>query len=369
MTDTALTPTPTPGILDLPPYRGFQKPKRSGRIIRLMANEGALGPSPKAVAAFKAEAGEIYRYPQQGSGELLAALAQHHRLEPEKMIVGNGSDELIELLTNCFLGPGDEAIHTQFGFVMFKQSTRAAGATPVSAPDVNFTVSVDAILDRLTPKTKIVFLANPNNPTGSYIPHQEVERLHRKLPGNVILVLDAAYAEYVNRNDYSPGAGLVEQSRNVIMLRTFSKLFALAGLRIGWGYGAPAIIDALNRVHGPFNVNIAAQAAGIAALADTGFQEQARRHNEAWMPKVQEGLKRLGLLPLPSVANFVLVKVPEAAGKTAPQVIEHLAKEGIFVREMATYGLPDHFRFSLGTAEENEILLAELKRLLGTRHG
>src|SRR5260221_13284448 len=159
MTASAMKPTPTPGILDLPPYRGFQKPKREGRIIRLMANEGALGPSPKAVAAFKSAAGEIHRYPQQGSGELLAAIAEHHRLDPEKMIGGNGSDELIELLTNCFTGPGDEVIHTEFGFVMIKQSTRATGATPVSAPDVNFTVSVDAILERVTPRTKMVFLA------------------------------------------------------------------------------------------------------------------------------------------------------------------------------------------------------------------
>jgi histidinol-phosphate aminotransferase len=251
---------------------------------------------------------------------------------------------------------------------MFKQSTRAAGATPVAAPDVNFTVSVDAILERVTPRTKLVFLANPNNPTGSYIAHDEVERLHRKLPGHIVLVLDAAYAEYVNRNDYAPGVSLVDASQNVIMLRTFSKLFALAGLRIGWGYGAPPIVDALNRVHGPFNVNIAAQAAGVAALADLDFQKAARAHNEAWMPKVQAGLQRLGLEPLPSVANFILVKVPAKTGKTAPAAIEHLASEGVFVREMATYGLPDHFRFSLGTAEENEILLAELGRFLGKKH-
>ncbi len=368
MTQTASKPTPTPGILDLPPYRGFQKPKREGRIIRLMANEGALGPSPKAVAAFKAASGEIHRYPQQGSGELLQALAEHHRLDPERLIVGNGSDELIEMLSNCFLGPGDEAIHTQYGFVMFKQSTRAAGAAPVSAPDVNFTVSIDAILERVGPKTKLVFLANTNNPTGSYVGHQEVERLHQKLPGHVVLVLDAAYAEYVNRNDYTPGAGLVERSDNVIMLRTFSKLFALAGLRVGWGYGSPPIIDALNRVHGPFNVNIAAQAAAMAALADTAFQAAAKAHNEAWMPKVQQGLQALGLEPLSSVANFVLVRVPAKAGNSAEAIIGHLAKAGIFVREMASYGLPDHFRFSLGTAEEMEMLLAELGRFLGAKH-
>lgn len=334
-----------------------------------MANEGALGPSPKAVAAFKAASGEIHRYPERGSGELVQALARHHRLEPERLIVGNGSDELIELLANCYAGPGDEAIHTQYGFVMFKQSTRAAGATPISAPDVNFTVSIDAILERVSPRTKLVFLANPNNPTGTYLPHDEVERLHRKLPEHVVLVLDAAYAEYVNRNDYSAGSGLVERSQNVIMLRTFSKLFALAGLRLGWGYGSPAILDALNRVHGPFNVNLAAQAAGMAALADAAFQEAARNHNAAWMPTIQESLRKLGLEPVPSVANFVLVRVPAKTGKTAEAAIEHLAKAGIFVREMATYGLAEHFRFSIGTAEEMEALLAELGQFLGRTHG
>ena len=357
-------PVPQPGILELTPYKAFSKPKRPGRLIRLMANEGALGPSPKAIEAYKAAAGEIHRYPESGSGGLVFALAKHYGLKAEQLVIGNGSDELIELLCHCFAGPGDEVIHTQYGFVMYPTCARAAGATPVSVPDDCYTASVDAILARLTPKTKIVFLANPNNPTGTYLARSEVERLWSALPKHVILVLDAAYAEYVERNDYSDGADLVERSKNVIMLRTFSKLFGLAGLRLGWGYGASAIVDILNRVHGVFNVNAAAQAAGVAALEDVPFQDRSKTHNRLWMPKVQEKLRALGLEPQPTVANFILVKVPAKLGKTPEQILAFCAERGIFMREMKTYGMADCFRFSIGTEDENEALFQALTECL-----
>jgi histidinol-phosphate aminotransferase len=362
MTDA---PVPQPGIMELTPYKAFAKPKRPGRLIRLMANEGALGPSPKAIEAYKAAAGEIHRYPESGSGTLVTALAKHYGLDPEKLVIGNGSDELIELLCHCFCGPGDEIVYTQYGFVMYPTCARAAGATPVVAPDDGYTASVDAILSKVTAKTRIVFLANPNNPTGSYLARSEVERLWKALPKRIVLVLDAAYAEYVERNDYSSGAELAEQAPNVIMLRTFSKLFGLAGLRLGWGYGSPAVVDVLNRVHGVFNVNAAAQAAGVAALEDVPFQDRSKTHNRVWMPRVVEKLKALGFEPQPTVANFILVKVPAKLGKTPEQILAFCAERGIFMREMKTYGMSDCFRFSIGTEEENQALFDALSECLG----
>ena len=357
-------PVPQPGIMELTPYKAFAKPKRPGRLIRLMANEGALGPSPKAIEAYKAASGEIHRYPESGSGTLVSALAKHHGLDPEKLVIGNGSDELIELICHCFAGPGDEVIYTQYGFVMYPTCAHASGATPVKVADDGFTASVDAILARVTPKTKIVFLANPNNPTGTYLARSEVERLWAALPKSVVLVLDAAYAEYVERNDYSAGADLAEKAPNVIMLRTFSKMYGLAGLRLGWGYGAPAVVDVLNRVHGVFNVNAAAQAAGVAALEDVPFQDRSKTHNRIWVPRVQEKLRELGLEPLPTVANFMLVRVPAKTGKTPDQILAFCAERGIFMREMKTYGMTDCFRFSIGTEEENQALFETLTECL-----
>ncbi len=357
-------PVPQPGIMELTPYKAFAKPKRPGRLIRLMANEGALGPSPKAVEAYKAAAGEIHRYPESGSGTLVTALAKHHGLDPEKLVIGNGSDELIELICHCFAGPGDEVLYTQYGFVMYPTCAHACGATPVKVPDDGFTASVDAILARVTPKTKIVFLANPNNPTGTYLARSEVERLWAALPKHVVLVLDAAYAEYVERNDYADGSELAEKAPNVIMLRTFSKMYGLAALRLGWGYGAPAVVDVLNRVHGVFNVNAAAQAAGVAALEDVPFQDRSKTHNRIWVPRIQEQLRALGLEPLPTVANFMLVRVPAKTGKTPDQILAFCADKGIFMREMKTYGMTDCFRFSIGTEDENKALIETLTECL-----
>ena len=320
---------------------------------------GIMEPTP-----YKAAAGEIHRYPESGSGTLVTALAKHHGLDPEKLVIGNGSDELIELICHCFAGPGDEVLYTQYGFVMYPTCAHACGATPIKVPDDGFTASVDAILARVTLKTKIVFLANPNNPTGTYLARSEVERLWAALPKHVVLVLDAAYAEYVERNDYSSGAELAEKAPNVIMLRTFSKMYGLAALRLGWGYGAPAVVDVLNRVHGVFNVNAAAQAAGVAALEDVPFQDRSKTHNRIWVPRIQEQLKALGLEPLPTVANFMLVRVPAKAGKTPEQILAFCADKGIFMREMKTYGMTDCFRFSIGTEEENQALFETLTECL-----
>lgn len=357
-------PTPRPGILDLKPYLSTQGSSTHARVIKLSANEGALGPSPKALEAFHSVAANLHRYPEGGSGTLAHAIAARHGIDAARVICGNGSDELIEVIIKAFAGHGDEVIYTQYGFRMFPITTQAHSATPVMAPETNFEVDLDAILAKVTDRTRIVFLANPNNPTGSYKTAADVKAFHAKLPSNIVLVLDAAYAEFVSRNDYSAGIDLVDQAENVVMLRTFSKLYALAGLRLGWCYGSPYLIDILNRVRGPFNVNLPAQAAGVAALEDTAFLEKARSHNEKMMPWTVAEMEKLGLKVVPTVTNFMLVEFPHEEGRNADAALAFLAARGILIREMRSYALPHHLRFSIGTEEEMQIVIDALKEFL-----
>ncbi|KZD12108.1 histidinol-phosphate transaminase [Oceanibaculum pacificum] len=357
-------PKPRPGILDLKPYIATHGSSKHAKVIKLSANEGALGPSPKALEAYRSVAENLHRYPEGGSANLARAIARKHGIDEARVICGNGSDELIEVIIKAFAGHGDEVVYTEYGFRMFPITTLAHSATPVMAPEKDFTVDLDAILAKVTDKTRIVFLANPNNPTGTYKTAEAVKAFHAKLPSDVVLVLDAAYAEFVSKNDYSAGIELVEQAQNVIMLRTFSKLYALAGLRLGWCYGSPYLIDILNRVRGPFNVNLAAQAAGVAALEDTAFLEKARSHNEKVMPWTVAELEKLGLKVTPTVTNFVLVEFPHEASKNADAALAHLAERGILVREMRSYNLPHHLRFSVGTEDEMQQVIAALKELL-----
>ncbi len=359
------SPRPRACVLDLPAYRAASPASPPpGRLIRLNANEGALGPSPAAVAAVTAAMADAHAYPERGSATLAAALGRRHGIDPARVLVGNGSDELIQLVCQTFLGPGDEAIITQYGFVVFRLSIIAAGATPVVAPDEGFTVSVRSILARVTPRTRLVFLANPNNPTGTYLPLAEVERLHAALPPDVVLVLDAAYAEYVRRNDYEPGLGLCERAANVLMLRTFSKVYGLAGLRVGWCYGPAGLIEPLGRVKGAFNVNRAGQAAALAALDDEAFLERSLAHNDTWLPWVQEEFRRLGLEALPSVGNFFLLRLPEDPAKGQDACLAFMAARGILLREMHSYKLPNHIRLSVGTEAEMRTLVAAMKEFL-----
>jgi histidinol-phosphate aminotransferase len=363
--NTQSTPVPGPGILDLAPYvggdaklEGFERP------IRLASNESALGPSPKAIAAYRALAGEIHRYPDGSGDELRHALGKHYGLDAARIVCGSGSDELISLLQRAYAGPETEILYSQHGFLMYPIGALAVGATPVAAPERDLTADVDALLARVTPRTRIVFVANPNNPTGTYLSTSEMARLHAGLPGNVLLVIDAAYAEFVNRNDYEPGVKLVDQADNVVMLRTFSKIYALAGLRLGWGYFPPAIADVLNRVRGPFNVNAAALAAGVAAINDTEALEQARAHNDRWQPWVSERIAALGLDPTPSVGNFVLPRFPEDGKHTAEAAFGFLRSRGILTRKMGGYGLPDRLRITIGTGEEMEKVVATLAEFM-----
>ncbi|HML10299.1 MAG TPA: histidinol-phosphate transaminase [Stellaceae bacterium] len=360
-------PVPGPGILDIAPYvggdaklEGFERP------IRLASNESALGPSPKAIAAYRALANDIHRYPDGSADELRHALGEHYGLDPARIVCGAGSDELIALLQRAYAGPDTEVLYSRHGFLMYPIGAQAVGATPVAAPERDLTADVDAILARVTPRTRLVFIANPNNPTGTYLSEREMARLHAGLPPNVVLAIDAAYAEFVNRNDYEPGIKLVDAADNVVMLRTFSKIFALAGLRLGWGYFPPAIADVLNRVRGPFNVSAAALTAGVAALNDTESLQKARAHNDRWQPWLNERLAALGLEPTPSVGNFVLPRFAESGTHTAAAAFAFMQSRGILTRKMNGYGLPDHIRITVGTAEENEKVVAALAAFMAS---
>jgi histidinol-phosphate aminotransferase len=285
---TALdAPQPLPGVLTIAPYvPGKSEATGGDKVFKLSSNETPHGPSPRAIEAYRACADHLELYPDGAATELRAAIGRTYGLNPDRILCGAGSDEILNLIARAYIGAGDEAIHTEHGFLVYNIAIRGSNGTPVIAPETNLTTDVDAILARVTPKTKVVFLANPNNPTGTYLPFKEIRRLHAGLPKSVLLVLDAAYAEYVRRNDYESGIELAGTAPNVIMTRTFSKIYGLAALRLGWCYGPAHVIDSLNRIRGPFNVSTPAMAAGIAALGDQAHVEDSVAHNEEWLPKL-----------------------------------------------------------------------------------
>jgi histidinol-phosphate aminotransferase len=357
------SPHPRPGILSIERYVGGKSTLAGQKkTIKLSSNESALGPSPRAVAAYTAAAANLHRYPEGTSAALRTALGRRFGLNPERLICGAGSDELIQFVCRGYAGPGDEVLYSQYGFVMYPTMALGVGATPVAAPERNYTADVDALLAKVTPRTRICFLANPNNPTGTYLPVGDVERLRAGLRPDIILVIDAAYAEYVARNDYSPGIELVDRGDNVIMMRTFSKLFALGGMRIGWAYCPPSVLDVLDRLRGPFNVSSPAQAAGVAALEDLAHADRSRAHNDVWRPWLESELKALGLDVVPSVGNFVLVDFKDKGGADAANA--HLNANGIIPRAVGNYGLPNHLRITVGTEDEMRAVVAALAEFL-----
>ncbi len=363
------TPTPRPGILDIDPYvAGDSDAPGATRIIKLSSNECSLGPSPSAVAAFREAGDYLNRYPNSAANDLRATIAAEYGLDAEKIVCGNGSDELLTLLAQSYAGPGDEVLFSEHGFLVYPIIARFVGAAPVTAPERGLKVDVDALLGKVTEKTKIVFVANPGNPTGSYLSAAEVARLHEGLPGNVLLVLDGAYAEYVTADDYSPGNDLVNANDNVVMTRTFSKIFGLSGLRLGWCYAPPAVVDVLNRVRGPFNVSGPAQAAALAALADTAHTEKIRTENETWRAWTSQQLSALGLEVVPSVTNFVTVRFPGDPAHNAEAANAFLTADGILPRKIGNYGLPDSLRITIGTEAEMRELVAALTRFMETPH-
>ncbi|WP_417413040.1 histidinol-phosphate transaminase [Hoeflea sp.] len=359
-------PRAKPGVMDIAAYvPGRETADGAAKVYKLSSNESPLGPSPKVAEAIAAKSANLALYPDGSAHVLREAISRAYGLNPANIMCGNGSDELLGLLCQTYLAPGDEGLFTDHGFLVYKIQIMAAGATPVSVPDTDdLTADVDRILGAVTERTKLVFLANPNNPTGTYLPVSEVRRLHAGLPGHVILVLDAAYAEYVRRNDYEAGIELVSANANVVMTRTFSKIHGLAGLRIGWMYAHEAIIDACNRVRGPFNVNALAITAGAAAISDRKHVEDAVEHNEIWLARVVEAVEAMGLSVTPSVGNFVLIHFPTTPGKTAAEADAYLGKRGYVLRRVAGYGLPDALRMTIGSEEANLGVIDALKSFM-----
>ena len=359
-------PQPRPGVLEIAPYvPGKSSAPGAARVFKLSSNETPLGPSANAVVAYRDAAEHLHDYPDGSASALREAIGTAFGLDPDRIICGAGSDDLLNLLARAYLRDGDEAIYTKHGFLVYPIATMSTGAKAIAAPEKDFTADVDAILAAVTPKTKIVFLANPNNPTGTYISFDEVKRLHKGLPPSVLLVLDAAYAEYVQRNDYESGIELVATTDNVVMTRTFSKIYGLASLRLGWMYGPAHVVDAVNRIRGPFNVNGPAIAAGVAAIRDVAHVEKSRQHNTRWLAWLTEEIGKLGLKVTPSVANFVLIHFPEAKGRTARDADTFLTKRGLILRQVGAYKLPHALRMSVGSEEANRLVVQALREFLG----
>jgi len=364
-TVVASRPVPRPGILDIAPYVGGKSTATGGtKLYKLSSNESPLGPNPKAVAAAAEASGQLELYPDGGATALREAIGRAYGLSPDRIVCGCGSDELLHLLAMGYLDAGDEGLYSQYGFLVYPIAIKSFGATPVVAPETNYTVDVDAMLARVTPNTRIVFLANPSNPTGTYLPFDEVKRLHRGLPSNVLLVLDAAYAEYVHNNDYESGIELVSTSDNVVMTRTFSKIHGLANLRIGWIYGPDHVIDVLNRIRGPFNLAGVGLAAGVASIEDRAFLRAAADYNAEWLPKVSAAVGALGLTVTPSVTNFVLIHFPDIDGKRAIDADAFLQSRGIILRRLEAYGLFNALRMTIGTPEANEVVIGALTEFM-----
>jgi histidinol-phosphate aminotransferase len=354
-------PVPRPGILDIKAYvPGRSEAPGAARVFKLSSNETPLGPSPKAIAAYRALAEHLEAYPDGAASRLREAIAQRHGLDPARIICGSGSDEILSLLAHAYIGDGDEGIFTTHGFLVYRINIMGCGGKPIVADEKNLTADVDAILAKVTPRTKIVFLANPNNPTGTYVSFEEVKRLHAGLPPHVLLVIDSAYAEYVTRNDYSPGLELAAEHDNVVMTRTFSKIHGLAALRLGWCYAPAHVCDALNRIRGPFNVNAAAIEAGIAAINDAEHVERSIAHNTRWLGWLREEISKLGLDVVPSVGNFVLIGFPATPGRSAADADRFLTARGLVLRAVGAYGLPDCLRMTVGTEEANRLVVDAL---------
>ena len=359
-------PEPRPGIMDIAAYVGGESTIPGvDRIIKLSSNEGPFGPSPLASKAHEAEATGLYRYPDGGAKKLRTAIGERYALDPDRIVCGAGSDELISLLCKAYAGPGDEVLYAEHGFLMYPISARTAGATPVTAAEVDKTASVDNLLAAVTDRTRILFLANPNNPTGTYLPADEVKRLRNGLRDDILLVIDAAYAEYVTVEDYTPGIELVNAGDNTVMTRTFSKIHGLGGVRLGWCYAPANVVDVLNRIRGPFNVGAAAMAAGIAAIGDTDFEDMSRDHNTEWREWTASEFRKLGLDVTPSIGNFLLVCFGADKDRGAEQADAFLKSKGIVVRRMGGYGFPNCLRITIGLEDEMRAVVDALSQFIG----
>jgi histidinol-phosphate aminotransferase len=357
---------PQPGLLNLKPYVGGEDiiPKGYECKVLLSSNENPLGASPDVVKAIQETAQNIHIYPSGTARKLKAGIAQHYGLAVDRILCTNGSEDGLTLLIRAFAGPGDEVLYSQYAFSLYGIVTRSIGAFPVIAPALNYNIDVDALLKCVTPKTRIVILDNPRNPIGMYIPAHEVRRLREGLPQDVLLVLDSAYGEYMTSADYSAGIDFVDQFDNVVMTRTFSKFYGLAGLRVGWMYAQEHIIDYVNRIRAPFCCNSLVQGAGCAALQDVAHQAAVKAHHEQMMPWFMDQLRGLGYSFVPSVTNFVLVEFPAEGACHADAAYLRLAQDGYIVRPVTGYGLPNHLRITVGLKEDMEQVVEILRSFL-----
>jgi histidinol-phosphate aminotransferase len=363
---SAPRPLPKPGIMEIHAYvPGKAKAEGVENPIKLSANENPLGSSEKAREVYAAALGEMHVYPDPRATPLRAAIAERYGLEPERLIFGCGSDEVFALLNQTFLEPGDNIVQGEYGFAAFAIGARACQAEVRIAREPEFRIDVDEILKVIDDRTRIIFLANPGNPTGTWIPFSEVRRLHQSLPPSVVLVLDGAYSEFVSDPSFSDGLEYARDQANVVVTHTFSKLHGLAALRVGWGYGPAEIIAAMDRIRLPFNTSIAGQRAAVAALADEDFQRRSLALVDQWRPWMEQQLGGLGLdVVRPSAANFVLVGFPKLAGRTAVEAEAWLSARGLLVRQVTTYGLPDHLRITIGLEEHNRAIIEALAEFL-----
>jgi histidinol-phosphate aminotransferase len=363
---TATSPQPKPGILDISPYVGGKSSAQGfADPLKLSSNENILGTSDSARRAYVAAAGKLHLYPDGRANGLRAAIAERFGVEGERLTFGCGSDEIFTLLCQVYCQPGDNMVQGQYGFLAYRIAARAAGAEVRFAPEPDYRVDVDQILKQVDARTRVVFIANPANPTGTWISGAEVRRLHAALPSNVVLVLDGAYAEFVDDPNYEDGLELARTATNVIVCRTFSKMYGLAALRIGWAYASAAMSDAMDRIRAPFNLNLPGQAAAIAALEDKAFLDHSRAQVLEQRPRLEAGLQRLGLTVYPSQGNFVMARFPTKPGRTAAEAEVFLAGRGILVRGLGGYQIADGLRITVGLGEHVDAVIEGLSAFLG----
>jgi histidinol-phosphate aminotransferase len=352
-------PVPQPGILKIAPYVPGRSDVPEGVVlVKLSANESPLGTSPKAKEAYRALADMVHIYPEGSSRLLREALGEVHGLDPARIVCGFGSDDILHLLAQIYLGEGDEAVMSQYGFNVYPIITRGASAEIVMAPESDYRADVDALLAAVTAKTKIVFLANPNNPTGTYLGGDELRRLHAGLRPDILLVIDSAYAEYVTADDYTPGIDLVDAAENVVMVRTFSKM-GIAGERVGWMYGPAHVVDAVHRLRGPFNVTLSGQAVAAAAARDIAFTTELRAHNAKWRDWLTGALASNAIRVPPSQGNFILALFEDAP--TTRSAFTALRDKGLLVREMHSYGISNGLRITIGLEPHMRAVVEVLK--------
>lgn len=357
-------PQPKPGILGIEAYvPGANKTFFTGKTYKLSSNESPFNPPQSVINAYLDVAKNLATYPKGDSFGLRQAIAQTLRLSVDNILIGNGSDELLSLLAQAYLAAGDEGIMTEHGFSVYEINIRGAGGIVRKVKESNCRISTQAILDAVSDRTRIIFIANPGNPTGTYLKRVEIADLIAKLPPHILVVLDGAYAEFVDCADFDAGKEFVEKFQNVVMTRTFSKIYALAGLRIGWMYAPSPIIDAVNRIRCAFNVNSAAQAAAAAAVRDSDFLTMAKSHNKKWRDWLSNEIEKIGLIVTPSVTNFLLIHF-SGSGKTAQDADRYLNSKGFILRRVDGYGFPNSLRLSIGSEEANRGVVAALKNFL-----